>query len=148
MYIHVRMLLKIIGMEETAIKDNNYYKKFLENYLNDKKLNFDIKAYLPDFLDDLSASGQTHKSSYEDSDSENDEDEVLTHKFQEIKLTYVDSGNLLNYFYFLIIIRLILMFIAINFFEMILFQMMKMKILLCQLTTNGILLNTSWSSEP
>ena len=100
MYIHVRMLLKIIGMEETAIKDNNYYKKFLENYLNDKKLNFDIKAYLPDFLDDLSASGQTHKSSYEDSDSENDEDEVLTHKFQEIKLTYVDSGILLNYFCF------------------------------------------------
>ena len=114
MYIHVRMLLKIIGMEETAIKDNNYYKKFLENYLNDKKLNFDIKAYLPDFLDDLSASGQTHKSSYEDSDSENDEDEVLTHKFQEIKLTYVDSGNLLNYFYFLIIIRLIFMFILLT----------------------------------
>ena len=137
------MLLKIIGMEETAIKDNNYYKKFLENYLNDKKLKFDIKAYLPDFLEDPSASGQTHKASYQDSDSENDEDEVLTHKFQEIKLTYVDSGNLLNYFYFLIIIRLILMFIAINFFEMILFQMMKMKILLCQLTTNGILLNTS-----
>ena len=94
------MLLKIIGMEETAIKDNNYYKKFLENYLNDKKLKFDIKAYLPDFLEDPSASSQTHKASYQDSDSENDEDEVLTHKFQEIKLTYVDSGILLNYFCF------------------------------------------------
>ena len=94
------MLLKITGMEETAIKDNNYYKKFLENYLNDKKLKFDIKAYLPDFLEDPSASSQTHKASYQDSDSENDEDEVLTHKFQEIKLTYVDSGILLNYFCF------------------------------------------------
>ena len=81
-------------MEETAIKDNNYYKKFLENYLNDKKLKFDIKSYLPDFLDDPSATGQTHNSSYQDSDSENDEDEVLTHKFQEIKLTYVDSGKI------------------------------------------------------
>ena len=128
------MLLQIIGMEETAIKDNNYYKKFLENYLNDKKLKFDIKAYLPDFLDDPTASGQIHKSSYEDSDSENDEDEVLTHKFQEMKLTYVDSGILLKS---LLSKSKSLMII------LMLFQMMKMMILPFQLTTNGIQLNTS-----
>ena len=110
----------------------------LENYLNDKKLKFDIKAYLPDFLEDPSASGQTHKASYQDSDSENDEDEVLTHKFQEIKLTYVDSGILLNYFCFSNHCLGFLSLLPLTSLKSFLFQMMKMRILPCQATTNGI----------
>ena len=78
-------------MEECAIIDQDCYSigknnSCLSNYLEQNNLSFEINDYKDPFFTTPS------EFEYEDSDSE-DETDSLNEDFEEIKLSYVDSGD-------------------------------------------------------